>query len=232
MARPRSSAKKAAPTTIRGKTFDGLAGGPGGSVRDLAFEKCSFVNPWLYTKDGVFADAERLAFTDCQLRARGLSKLRCREITVRNVKRSPLILLTNCLLDRVTIEGDVGRWFFCWADSSLTPEDIAIARAFYGDVPFALDIRQARFTEITMRGIPGHLVLRDPATSVLVRRSSVEGSDAWRSKVGKLWADEIDLFLHAAPQLDSVVYAAATASPKLEKRLEELEVLRRVGIGE
>jgi hypothetical protein len=221
-----------APTTVRGETFDGLVGGPGGRVHDLVFERCGFVNPWLYTKDGVFADAERLAFADCQLRARGLSKLRCREITVRNVRRSPLILLTNCLFDRVTIEGDVGRWFFCWVDSSLSPEDVAIAHAFYRDVRFALDIRRARFTGLTMRGIPGHLVLRDPATSVVVCRSKVESRGAWRSAVGKLWADEIDLFLRSAPKLESVVYAAATASPKLPERLAELERLRRAGITE
>lgn len=102
---------------------------------------------------------------------------------------------------------------------------------FYKDVDWAIDVREAAFKgSISLEGIPGALVRRDPDTQILVSRSDLVQSD-WQSldyaetsvKIAIEW------FLERSPYEDCVIVA-----PKLAKYFsDELKVfamLRRTGI--
>lgn len=94
-----------------------------------------------------------------------------------------------------------------------------------------LDIREAEFIEADLRGMPGHLVRRDPATQSLVTREKALQS-AWRtldfSKT--YWPDAIELFLEGG--LSSVVLVAPKRVSSFRKLLDGLEKLRDAGVAE
>jgi hypothetical protein len=238
----KAATKKAAPertattsgsaTTVHVReTFEDVRGDWTLRLRDHRFERCAFVNGGLSQKEGHWAEVERLTFEDCTVQNRGIGQVICREVMVRNVKRSPTFILRNSMFDRVTFEGELGAWFFMWLDDKLSEADVARVTRFYEEVPFAIDIRKARFRSITLRGIPGDKILRDPANSVLVRRRTLEASDAWRGAPG-VWPKLFGLFLTSRPAFASTVYAAGLLSKDLEKELAGLDALRRAGLAE
>jgi len=215
------------------QTFEKPRAGPGGRLADLVFDRCSFVDPWVWTKDGVFMEVERIAFKSCKVRSRGLSKLACREISFETAKNNPLLRVTNSVFDRVTFEGDFGSWFFCWLPDHLTPHDLAFVQRFYKDVPFALDIRRARFKDLTIRGVPGQLILRDPATSILVRRDRLESDRSWVDANDlRTFPVLFRLFLKNEPHLESTVFATSELSKSYEEDRATFQVLRGRGLAE
>ena len=163
-----------------------------------------------------------------------------RGVRVRNLPRKSAGILANeFLLDRLTLEGDFHReWTFFWIGDRLDAADMAYARRFYDELPsFALDIRNARFVGLALRGIPGHLVLRDPATTALVHRDRLEADRSWR-KVGGLGmpaagaSSELDLFLSSEPRWPTRVLVADTLGPNAAEKLAEIEALKHAGFAD
>jgi len=220
------------------ETFSDALAGP--ALSDRIFDRCEFRNTWVSCppRPPRFVRAERLDFIDCRVRAtRGLSRVECHEILVRGVpKRSARVLASEFLLDRVTFEGDFhAGWSFFWIDAHLDERERDHARTFYASLPsFALDVRDGRFASLTLRGVPGHLVLRDPTVSALVHRDRLESDrswcklDAWgRPDAGV--SSELDLFLRAEPRWPSCVLVAGTLGEAFQEELAELEALKRAG---
>lgn len=101
-------------------------------------------------------------------------------------------------------------------------------RAFYAEVDWALDISEAQFTSApSLEAVPGHLVRRDPARQVLVRRKALEGRDtsALPHAVALEW------FLERSP-FDSVVLAGSCGTARRQKDLDGLRRLRDAGIAD
>jgi len=229
-----STMAKAAPRVFSRTAIAQIAAGPGGRLADVVFDRCKLETPWLYTRASVFVEAERLVFDHCRVRGRGLSKVICRDVRIEGgFKSDPLIRVTNSMFDRVTFVGDFGGWFFCWLPDHLTADELARYERFYAEVPFAIDVRRARFKDITLRGIPGHLVLRDPATSILVRRATLERDASWQdAKELGIWPDLFRLFLKGSPGLASQVFVANVLSKRGDKDLAVFERLRKEGWAE
>jgi hypothetical protein len=104
--------------------------------------------------------------------------------------------------------------------------------AYYSSVDWALDIRDAAFEEADLRGIPAHLVCRDPATQVVVtRHKALEG--AWRQLdlSGPYWPMSLEILLSES-QAPAVVLVAPKRDPQYGKLLEDLRKLRDAGVAE
>jgi hypothetical protein len=207
----------------------------GEALVDRVFDRCEFRASWIRRPAAPphFARAERLDFLECWVRAqRGFSRVVCHEILVRGVPRkSARVLANEFLLDRVTFEGDFHvEWTFFWVDDHLTEAELAHVRDFYASLPsFALDIRNARFAGLTLRGIPGHLVLRDPSSSALVHRDRLEADSGWRDLDA---AGELRSFLSSEPRWPSRVLVARTLGSDVTKKLAELNELKRRGFAD
>lgn len=217
--------------------------GDGAVLRDQVFDRCELRNSWIRRPKASphFVRAERLDFIGCSVRAqRGFSRVECHEILVRGMpKKSAGILANELLLDRVTFEGDFHvAWTFFWVADHLDAVELAYVRDFYARLPsFALDIRNARFTGLTLRGIPGHLVLRDPATTALVHRDRLEADRSWCKldewgRPADSVSSELAMFLSAEPRWPSRVLVAGTLGKRAEQDLAALNALKRAGFAE
>lgn len=112
--------------------------------------------------------------------------------------------------------------------------------AYYANVDWALDIREAEFEDdVDLRGVPGHLIRRDPETQVLVTRTkALEGK--WRSLdlEKTYWTTALEIFLKDGT-LDSIVLASPRRirrSPSnpwtVQDLVDGLRLLRDKGIAE
>src|SRR5262249_41627715 len=128
-----------------------------------------------------FALIERTTFERTVLKTRHISALMFREVAIDTCRRNPTIMITNCLYDRVTMKGDFGSWFFAWLPEYLSQKQLEIASRFYDQVAWALDIRQARFSDLTLRGVPGDKVLRDPKRHGLIRKDRLIADHSWET---------------------------------------------------
>jgi len=101
----------------------------------------------------------------------------------------------------------------------------------YASIDWALDIREAEFEECDLRGIPGHLVRRDPETQILVTRERVmEG--VWRELdlSRTYWPASLEGLLEDE-RSDEVLVAPKLATD-FEDLLAGLNLLREAGVAE
>ena len=167
--------------TYRNQRFRGQRSSEGGLVLEgFAFERCVFDNCSLGSYDD-----------------RSTEPLIVRSSSIVRCKGSAIFLnwlvLEDCLVDgwsggafptaeplfrRVTLRGNIDaidirhpRQLF-----GDRPDRIARHEAFYADVEWALDIRDARFRRCDISGVPGRLVRRDPSSQILVTNERLAAS--------------------------------------------------------
>lgn len=102
---------------------------------------------------------------------------------------------------------------------------------YYRHVDWALDISQAEFKELNIRGVPGKLIRRDLETQILItRQRALEG--AWRDLPFRedLTAFSIDLMLQR--EMSDLVMIAPKRHRKFLSFLEDLQLLREAGVAE
>ena len=100
---------------------------------------------------------------------------------------------------------------------------------FYQNVQWALDISEAEFKELSIRGIPASLIRRDPETQVVVTRERALNCDWSNLSLNEnLWPTTIDLFLRGEDS--DVILIAPKRHPKFRRYLEDIHILQKEGI--
>ncbi|WP_146119008.1 hypothetical protein [Blastopirellula marina] len=129
----------------------------------------------------------------------------------------------------------VNSWVDVLDQSTKTqgPFDSARER-FYREIDWALDIREGKFYNLELHGIPARLVRRDPETQFVVTRERALQPD-WRAKLSagnRHWPFVIDLFL--SDGYPDIVLVAPKRKPKKKylELLDGLNELRELGVAE
>jgi len=102
---------------------------------------------------------------------------------------------------------------------------------YYRHVEWALDISQAEFSELCIRGVPARLIRRDPETQLVVTRAkALEGK--WRDLPFKqtLWTTSLKLFLR--DNKPDIVLVAPKRHRKFQDYLTDLKLLQDAGVAE
>jgi len=151
-----------------------------------------------------------------------------------------LLIIWGAVFDQVVFSGKVGK---IKINSHVHHVDQSEAlqrpfnefrQNFYEKVDWAIDISQAKFRLLEIRGIPSRLIRRDPSSQMVVTRVRAMNPD-WRSRISsdnKHWPFVIDMFL-ATDEADRVL-VAPLAGPKkqIEKLMKDLYELRDLGVVE
>ena len=111
--------------------------------------------------------------------------------------------------------------------------------AYYAQVDWALDLREAAFTdEVDLRGVPGRLVRRNPETQVLILREKVvEGRWRQLDLEQTYWPTALTFFLehsslHATVLVVPAHVARRTGLWTRQTLLDGLRRLRDAGVAE
>ncbi len=202
------------------------------TIADLAFEQCRFAG-------GAIMQAEddpayglavgNVSLRKCKAGNVLLYGIRFDDVTVDTLSHGKTIELEACVCKHVVLRGSLGAVRFSPAIEEDSRKVLAPAAArLYEDIDWALDITEAKFSDVEIWDVPGHLVKRDPETQFLIRRDVAA-------------AAEIDALPEYAQVLveraaeapyETSVLAAPTRSKSFEEALRAFRELRDLGIAE
>lgn len=186
---------------------------PGRLFEDLEFRRCTFVGSSLSRtkKPKLRSTVRHVRFLDCREIGCTLDAAIIEAVLVDGLETDDL-LLWGAVFKHVTLRGRIGRFMISPLVTPSQPESVvqrafdAANAAYYAQVDWALDLREAQFTdEVDLRGIPGRLVRRDPETQLLIlREKAVEGRWRQLDLERTYWPTALTFFLEQS-SLDSTV---------------------------
>lgn len=211
----------------------------GRTFSDLEFRKCSFLSSRISItrKPGLRSTVRNVRMVQCQQRGCALETAIVEDVLVDGFKTNGLFQAWAAVFKHVTLRGKIERVMISGAVATgmATPSqqrafDEANA-AYYAGVDWALDITEAEFEEGEIQRVPAHLIRRDPATQVVVKREkAMQGT--WRQlDLSKThWATSLEFLLERGDP--DVVLVAPKRNRKYRDLLDGLKALRDAGVAE
>ena len=212
--------------------------GTGRTYEDLEFSRCHFQGcfavPRKFRNRPIFRN---IRMFDCEQRGCDLRGMIIDNCMIQDLKTNGLLQVWGSVFRHVTLIGRMGRLMVSSLigvsdrAQKLQREFAAANEGLYSAIDWALDISEAEFEECDLRGLPGHLVRRDPETQVLITRErALEGT--WRGLAlsGTYWPETLEGLLEEGRR--SEVLVAPKLAHDFRQLLEGLQLLRDAGVAE
>jgi hypothetical protein len=220
---------------------------PGRLFEGLEFRRCTFVGSTLSLtkKPKLRSTVRHVRLLDCREVGCSLDAAIVEEVFVDGLETSNPLITWGAVFRHVTLRGRIGgimlsHWVTPGQPASAEQRAFDAANAaYYAAVDWALDLREAEFTDdADLRGVPGRLVRRDPETQVLItREKAVEGRWRQLDLERTYWPTALTCFLEQTA-LDATVLVVPTRVHDdwrlwtRETLLEGVRRLRDAGIAE
>jgi hypothetical protein len=171
-----------------GREFRSFHDDGGSLFEDIEFRRCSFISSAISItrKPSQRSTVRRCRVISCEQRGCAIDTAVLEDVLMEGLLTHGLLQTWGAVFKHVTLRGRLGRIMTSdrIATGTATPAeqrafDEANA-AYYAAVDWALDLREAEFTdEPDFRGVPARLVIRDPDSQVVVTRErAMQGT--WR----------------------------------------------------
>lgn len=217
----------------------------GVTITDCTFKRCS-LHCSRHPKDRQTVRHVRLINCRCDDKCDITAPI-LDDIEIENLAVDDVLLIWAPALRHVVVRGEIGAvninepigiplfdtrrsrsWLAVYAEAN---------REFYRNVDWALDITEAKFVGVNLRGVPGELIRRDHETQFLVKRDWLL-SGQWRSVdfgppdgMGIVISDDLECLVKS--NRTSEVLVASMLDPKHgEESLRILNRLRDAGFAE
>jgi hypothetical protein len=210
------------------------------TFKDLEFRRCHFVGCGISITNNPKrrSTIRNIRFINCEQHGSSIDPAIIEDVLVENFKTNGLVQTWGAVFKHVVLRGRMGRIMISSLISDVAmgskPKKFQIPfdeanSAFYSEVDWALDIREAKFQEADLRGVPGRLIKRDPETQFLITRErALQGK--WREVElnGTHWGYSIEMFLESG--MEDEVFVAPKIHPKYRILLDALLRLRDAGV--
>ena len=216
--------------------------GCGAVYTDFVFHRCTFRACDISITDDPRSrtTVRRVQLLNCTYKRNpgGFSCPIVEDCLIENFEIEGLLQTWGAVFKHVTFKGRIGRVMLsnCLCPTSTTTESIQRAfkeanAAYYATVDWALDISEAEFKELSLRGIPSRLVRRDPETQVVVTRERAMRGEWRKLDLDKTyWQVAIELMLKRGDE--DVVLVAPKRAKNFKHLLRGLQLLREAGVAE
>lgn len=153
-------------------------------------------------------------------------------ITIENLRTNGLIRIQSSVFKHVTIKGNIGKIMINnlhWSFDDLVLKSFERENEeYYRKVDWALDISEAKFLEVDIRGIPAHLIKRDLRTQKIITRDKALTIDWDKVKLkNRIFAISISSFLDREDK--DLILIAPKRSNKFEDLVYDLRILEEAG---
>ncbi|MBI4955281.1 MAG: hypothetical protein HY908_24875 [Myxococcales bacterium] len=165
----------------------------------------------------------RCVLDRCKLGSCGAHAVRFDDCSMTECKWNGLVILDECIFSHVVLAGKLGELNII--AHHLDP------RATYAGIDWALDIRNASSKSLTIMGIPARAIRHDPRLHGVITKERVAAVPEWKKLVGRSMAGLVIADLLDDDRADDILYIA-NPGPRHAKYLEELALLREVGLAE
>lgn len=189
-------------------------------------------------------ELQRCTATNCSIFTTELQNITIDTLFIAGGGRINHLTVEGAVFDRVTLRGtitgrlqlnpgpDSSKFLLSKNDPTYEESWKSFFRNYYEHVEWAIDISKAEFsTGPWLDCIPGHLVRRDPETQVLVRRESLKNFDLkeirWKADAGIA----LQVFMERG-LFNGLVVCASKRSRKFRDELEDIRLLRSIGLAE
>lgn len=206
---------------------------------DLEFIKCSFRSSVIsMAREPKMRSIFRNVYLRrCDQRGCTIDAAIIEDSVVENFKTHTLLQCWGAVFKHVTLRGKIGRIMISPAiETGMAPPERqrafdAANADYYTTVDWALDIREAEAEELELQRVPAELVLRDPASQVVIKRDRVIDG-RWREiDLSKThWKTSIEFFLQRGDA--DVVLVAGKRDRKFRDLVDGLNKLKDAGIAE
>ncbi|MGC4006431.1 MAG: hypothetical protein QM811_26215 [Pirellulales bacterium] len=204
---------------------------------DLEFRKCYFQGCVLsITGDPAFrTKVQNVKLVNCSQRGGALYSAVLEDVLVDGFKTHGLFQTFGAVFNRVVLKGKIDRLMLStsvYQTQGVSEHLQSFHQAnaeYYRNVEWALDISKAEFKELDVRGIPGHLIRRDPETQFLVTREKAL-QETWRSLdlQESIWSTAFWLLKQSSDQ--STVLIAPKRHAKFQRYLADLKLMQSAGV--
>jgi len=223
------------------KTFQAFRDRDSGAVlEDIEFRHCYFESCAVsITNDPRLRSTIRnVRLKDCQQLGSALETAILEDVIVDGFKnKGQPLQIRGAAFKHVILRGKIDRLMLSWQVDLMEKEPHVqqafdeANEAYYRDVDWALDISQGEFRDLDIRGLPGHLIRRDPETQVLItREKALQGRWKDLDYCESLWPFSIDSFLQT--ENHSLVLVAPKQHRKFKDYVADLHLLREAGVAE
>ena len=225
------------------ETFDRFEDRDSGAVfSEVEFRHCNFVNCSISKthSPSLRSTIRNVHILNCTANGSSLGTAVIEYSRIESLYTNKLFQTFGTAFNQVVLRGRFDRLMIAddYLPPVLLPEDrrrseISLFRdanlEFYQNVQWALDISEAEFKELSIRGIPASLIRRDPETQVVVTRERALNCDWSNLSLNEnLWPTTIDLFLRGEDS--DVILIAPKRHPKFRRYLEDIHILQKEGI--
>lgn len=230
-------------TTFQRQSFSHRLDFGGAIFGNHTFDSCEFIGstfsfgPSLQER----SYASNIQFVDCAAIGCTVGPGILEDISVKGLSTpSSLLICFSPFLRRVCFSGKNGsirfnsehRIPFSDFDWEAQRKFESDRHEFYSHTDWALDISDAEFSDLGLRGVPAHLVRIDSSRQFIVTRERAV-HEAWRSKLH--YADDhalflIDNFLRYGGQDEIIVAPRYKSKERRDKLMNSLKELRDLGV--
>jgi hypothetical protein len=164
----------------------------------------------------------------CQLDRCTVQQVFFEEMSVDTVEMAQVQRLYGCVFRHVTLRGKIGPIVTMGPHSGLVNRQDYIAGIVdsYNSVDWALDIRDAEFSDASFYYVPGHLVRYDNDTQILLRREKfAEVNRSELPSYANIWAGRFN-----ETPFDSFIAVAPKRSKNFRKYMENIDWLHNAGL--
>lgn len=201
----------------------------GGSLSHCLFDNCVALGATVETRPTI----SNTVLVNCSHRGCLVEGPILDQVLVQGL-RGPLLQLWGTAFVEVTLKGEIERLMISSAidlldeDSPRQTEFDVANRELMHSAKFSLDITDAQFKEVTIRGIPVRTVRRNPATQLVVERDSLRPD--WRNVAQETehWVGIIHRMLESGDA--SALLVVPELSPNARQYSDDLRRLRDAGI--
>lgn len=211
-----------------------------GSVSDVRFNRCTFRHCRLRGQEDPAKRlfVQRVHVRDCRVTDCGIQRVIIEDTCIENlhVDDGELLMAWGCLFKHVVLRGrfgniNINRPYTSAPrlDERLQQRFAEAAERYYGNVDWAIDIRDVHVAGLKIRGIPVSLIRRDPVTQAIVPLGQIL-EKRWESvDLGSSWWKAI-LNAEARTPSGDLVLVAPKLDTSFEAQLEGIRRLRLAGI--
>jgi len=206
---------------------------------DPSDEAIEFKNCW-FQACGVDVDAadhahvrvSNVHLRSCRVSGGGLRGVHLIDCSVRGLQVSSAPSIIGCVLEHVTLAGKINKLIVRpemrgWDNEAAL---LAAAAEAYQRIDWALDISELDCPDLSLKGVPPHLLRLDPATQSVISREDLERTQAWREVDYTGTHIEFSIGRIVREGWPTVVLAAPRTGPKVEAYMRVLGELRSIGV--
>lgn len=202
-------------------------------LRKVFFDNCGLSITSDPTKRTI---VRRLKLVDCTVMSCHPNTAIIEDVVVENLETYNVLQGFGTAFKHVTLRGKIGQLMLAPYVGDTEEEEAAMAKAnaeYYQKVDWALDIREAEFDDLDLRGVPARLVRIDPGRQIVVTRQKAQ-TVRWkpRTEAEKYWRDIIEIGFETCPAIPDQVLAIPREEKRYREFLDAIRHLRDLGVAE